>query len=145
MGMNFEQLQQLEELKKVTKSTMRKDAESFAWRRSLRHLNKDKFKVSHKQYRTDMELAWLAGEMSSAERILRCIDLDEELNNRELIQGELHMYIMDVKAELEKHMGPINVGVEDLMEGLFSTEYHKERLFKNHISQQTEEVTDAVQ
>lgn len=130
----FDKIQTLEQIKINTRSTVEKDGENKA-----RHLYRTicaqrggKFKISERQFIEDVAGIWIAAEFSASERILRCIELDEELNSRDMIRGEIHNFIMDLFKILKKRgmvRGELNL--MDILEGKYSTRVGVEERTKN--------------
>lgn len=122
--MSFEDIQKLEAMKKEVKSTLEKDATAKAYHKLRVICNRrgGKFKLSEKQFIEVIEDIWIAGEFSGAERILRCLEMDKDLNTRDLCLGEIHIFIMDVYNILKKRWklrGELDLG--DLVDGKYST------------------------
>ena len=113
----------IEDLKTACRETMESDSRKHAQNMADRicGLRAGKFKISEAQFKDEIQKAWLAGELSAAERILRCIEMDPELDSRDLIRGELHLYIMENLRVLRKHAPVGYVGVEELIDGRFAT------------------------
>lgn len=115
----------VDEYKEKVVSTVEKDAVAHALRRA-RTISKKrggKFKMSEHQFTVEMTTAWISGEFSAAERILRCIEADPELNSKDLIRGEIHIAILDLFKILKKRLDiKENLELEDLLWGKFTTE-----------------------
>lgn len=114
-----------DQIKAQVKSSVEMDAGEKA-RMRLNQIKKKrggKFKVSEAQFLKELEDMWIAGEFSSAERILRSIESDEEVASRDLIRGEIHIFIMDLFSLLKKRLQlEENLKLEDLIWGQYSTE-----------------------
>jgi hypothetical protein len=82
-----------------------------------------KFKLTEKQFCEEMELMFLIGEMSGAERILRGIESDDSIDTKDLIRGEIHMFLMALNDILKKRAsGVADLKLEDLLWGRFTTD-----------------------
>ena len=85
-----------------------------------------KYKLSEAQFIEEMRGAWSCGELVAAERILRCIELNPELENSvDLVKGEIHLFILKVFEVLKKSKNleiKMDVHLEDLLWGKYSTE-----------------------
>ena len=115
-----EHIQQLEAKKTEVKSSVEKDATKNAHHRLkiLTAKRGGKFKISEKQFQEELEMAWIGGEFSSAERILRCLELDEDLSTRDLCIGEAHNFVIDLYKVLKKKLGlKDELGLEDILTG----------------------------
>lgn len=121
---SFEEIQRIEAIKKKAKSEVENDGIRYGYQRLaiLKNKRGGKFKLSEKQFVDELATSWVSGEFSAAERILRCIELDPELNTSDLINGELHMMIVDFYEVLKKR-SVLVPGFElgDLIDGKYST------------------------
>lgn len=94
-----------------------------------------KFKLSEKQFIEEMTTQWICGEFSAAERILRAIELDPEVNTKDLIRGEIHIFMLDVYNVLKKRGGfNSNIELEDLIDGKYSTEFALKKIKEKGMS-----------
>lgn len=106
-------------------TTVEKDAKIKANTRLVRIKAKrgGKFKISEKQFLEELENMWMIAEFSAAERILRHIEIDAEINSKDLIRGEIHIFLLDLFKILKKRIDiKASFGVEDLLWGRFTTE-----------------------
>lgn len=82
-----------------------------------------KFKISEKQFVQELSNMWVGGEFSAAERLLRVIEADPELDTKDMIRGEIQMYVIRVFNILKKRLDlDMNVRLEDLLYGKYATE-----------------------
>lgn len=82
-----------------------------------------KFKITEKQLVEELANVWVAGEFSAAERILRIVEVDPELTTKDLIRGEIHLFIMEVFSLLKRRLElQMDLKLENLLWGKFSTE-----------------------
>lgn len=81
------------------------------------------FKLSEKQFVDEASYIWLSGNMSSAEILLRKVDMDPTMTRADF-QAELHLYILECIKGIKKQVPQmkLNVELEDLIVGKFSTE-----------------------
>jgi hypothetical protein len=106
-------------------SSVENDATEKAYMRldAIRKKRNGKFKISEKQFIQEMENMWVSGEFTSAERILRCIESDPEISSKDLIRGEIHIFIMDLFKILKKRLDlSMDLNLEDLLWGKYTTE-----------------------
>ena len=106
-------------------STVEKDAEVKAVYRLAQFKAKrgGKFKISEAQFVEELKNMWMTGEFSAAERILRHIESDEAANTKDLIRGEIHIFLLDLFAILKKRMDiKRTFGLDDLLWGRYTTE-----------------------
>jgi hypothetical protein len=105
--------------------TVMRDATEKA-RMSLARLKNSrggKFKISERQYVEEAEATWLFAEFSAAERIMRAIESDDDLDNKDNIRAALHIYILESYEVLKKKFNlRRSVTLEDLIDGKHSTE-----------------------
>ena len=128
--MNTSTISQYEDIKNQIKANTEMDAIRAAQNRlnAIKHARGGKYKMSERQFLEEMENMFLAGEFSAAERVMRCVEHDEELNTRDLCIGELHMYVIHVYALLKRRLKlKQNVDLEDLIDGKYSTRKAKDQ------------------
>lgn len=117
------------------KETVLTSVESDAKRKSLemvREIIKEnskkmgggKFKVSERKFADYAEQAWICGELSGIERVLRLIEADPEVNTKDLIRGEIHLIALYIYKLVSKRTGYVSkINLEDLICGSLSTEH----------------------
>jgi hypothetical protein len=130
---SFEEIQRIDKLKADVKSTVEKDGRNNAIRRlnAIKRKRGGKFKLSEAQFMEEMENAWICGEFSSSERVLRCIELDDGLDTKDMIVGEVHLFINDLYQILKKRLGLLpDLDVDDLIFGKYSSRKIAEDLKK---------------
>jgi hypothetical protein len=115
----------MNDFKQDIMSTVEKDAKAKAFARlaQLKQKRGGKFKVSEKQFTEELENMWITGELSGTERMLRYIESDTELDTKDLIRGEMHVFLIDLFNILKKRIDiKLAFGIEDLLWGRFTTE-----------------------
>ena len=76
-----------------------------------------RIKVSRKEMIDKMMDIWIAAEMSSAERILRCIELDGEASRLDII-ADIHIHLQEVTKLLVSRGVMLNsANINDLVPG----------------------------
>ena len=115
----------MNDFKQDIMSTVEKDAKAKAFARlaQLKQKRGGKFKVSEKQFLLELENMWITGEFSATERMLRYVEADTELDTKDLIRGEMHVFLIDLFNILKKRIDlKITFGINDLLWGRFTTE-----------------------
>ena len=139
-GANFSK-EHLDEMKANTLSTVEKDAIEFALvlSKQFYHPRTGKFKVSEKEFRKAVEDGYIKGEFSAGERILRAIELDDDINSKDLVRGEIHLFLHGLFPMLRKRLGLAmkELRIEDLIWGKFSTAQEIENRRKLALENQT--------
>ena len=134
----------IEAAKNEARSNVENDAKQKAAKRlnAICHRRGGKFKISEKQFSEELENMWISGEFSCAERILRCIEIDKELNSRDLIRGEIHLFILDLYKILKERLDlKEDLQLEDLLDdGKYFTGRIMESREHNEIKKETPEV-----
>ena len=105
-------------------STVEKDAIDRARMRlnAIKSARGGKFKLSEKQFCTELENIWIWAELSAAERIMRCAEADLELSTRDLLIGEMHSFVMACYDILKKRVPlKMELKLDDLLYGPFAT------------------------
>lgn len=111
-------------------TSVEKDAQAKAVQTLLK-IKKDrggKFKLSERQFMDVIETIWIGAEMSGAERVLRAIESDDDLDTKDNIRAALHIFVLDLLKILKKRIGlKMTVTLEDIIWGKYSTA----NIFKN--------------
>lgn len=77
-----------------------------------------KFKVREKDFKEEMLDLWITAQLDAGMRVLKFIESDEEINTKDLIRGEIHLYILDSFSILKKRLKmKETITIEDLLEG----------------------------
>lgn len=112
------------QLKELSLSNCEQDAKDRAYKTLMvfKAARGGKFKISEAQFRTELESIYISGEFSAAERLLRAIEFDAELITKDLIIGELHLFILRI-ADILRRRGLLEgqVHLEDIIDGRHST------------------------
>ncbi len=83
-----------------------------------------KFKVSERKFADYAEQAWICGELSGIERVLRLIEADPDINTKDLVRGEIHLIVLYIyKLVLKRTEYVCKINFEDLICGSLSTEH----------------------
>lgn len=83
-----------------------------------------KFKLSEAQFVEEMERMWVGGEFSSAERILRAIEMKKEVDSVDMVRGEIHLFLLFLFEIVKRRFKTReDLKLEDMIYGKYSTEH----------------------
>lgn len=83
-----------------------------------------KFKLTEREYVEELSALWVYAEFVATERLMRAIESDQDMDNKDNIRAALHIHVLDLyKIVKEKFNLTRDISIESLIYGKYSTEY----------------------